>query len=255
MMLRAATRLGVPLAGAVVLAGIGIAGCGATSASPTTTTTHPVTVASGCTPAAMYLAASTKEHFSASDPGYKGPGKPSPGASEPKCVQGWAIAEVSRPVVGITDGATLFRESGGVWHEVRVLGFPVVNCSLVVDDHVPPAIADQLVRPDRLACEATLIGSWLTPGGQMTIAASGASGAVRWRLASGASAAASFSITPRDLGRADAVVTSSSEPSVLAVGTRFVVQDQLQVLGSVAFPKSWCIAADFNGATCAYTMP
>jgi hypothetical protein len=97
----------------------------------------------------LFQAAVASEHFNPDDPSYRqmmaeGDG---PGASEVKCVDGWAVAMISRPNVGIDDGATLFKlDSRGQWVEVTVVA-AILTCTLT-QQGVPSSVANQLSGGD-----------------------------------------------------------------------------------------------------------
>jgi len=100
-----------------------------------------------CSAEALFVAAYTAEGFDPHDPSYRqlteeGDG---PGAYGRVCYQGWALALISRPNVGTTDGATLFRSTvDGVWREIRGAGgFLQAQCELYAYG-VPPGIAAHL---------------------------------------------------------------------------------------------------------------
>lgn len=83
----------------------------------------PATAA--CSAPLLFQAAVTKEGFNPNDPSYSqlsadGEG---PGAYAAACDDGWAVALISRPNVGETDGETLFQSQSGAW--VEVAGAPV----------------------------------------------------------------------------------------------------------------------------------
>lgn len=78
-----------------------------------------------------------------------------PGVLGIECVEDWAMADVDRPQVGTTDGATLFHWVDGTWSEVDQVGWPPAGCRLV-EMGVPTDIALQLMEGDpedeRQAC-------------------------------------------------------------------------------------------------------
>jgi len=82
-----------------------------------------------CAPSALFAAAVRREGFDPHSPDYAGVGAAA-GAFNPLCSGDWAIAVISRPLVGATDGDTLFTASDGRWSEVFVLGYPLTTCSL-----------------------------------------------------------------------------------------------------------------------------
>lgn len=100
-----------------------------------------------CDPAALFKAAYTAEGFNPNDPSYAqltavGDG---PGAHGARCVGQWALAGISRPNVGTTDGATLFRQGPeGTWHEIGGGGMWLVASCQLVKMGVPASVAHQL---------------------------------------------------------------------------------------------------------------
>jgi hypothetical protein len=100
-----------------------------------------------CTGGVLFQAAVDFEHFNPTDPSYQqlaaeGDG---PAAYNPRCVQDWAVAVISRPNVGRTDGATLFRRAGdGQWVDVGGVG-TIAACTLTKQD-VPDNIALSLAN-------------------------------------------------------------------------------------------------------------
>jgi hypothetical protein len=98
--------------------------------------------AAPCSPTVLFQAAVAKEHFNPNDPSYAQLGTDGnhPGAYGLVCDGDWAIALISRPNVGTTDGETLFNETGGAWREVGMLGGSVAECQMGRFD-VPTAVA------------------------------------------------------------------------------------------------------------------
>jgi hypothetical protein len=98
-----------------------------------------------CTGHALFEAAVKKEGFNPNDPSYKSLSKVGngPTAYEVKCSHGWALALVSRPKVGTTDGSTLFKVQDGSWIEVAQLYSEVAGC-LMEKHGAPPAVAKAL---------------------------------------------------------------------------------------------------------------
>jgi pimeloyl-ACP methyl ester carboxylesterase len=97
-----------------------------------------------CSAAALFAAAVAGQHFS-TDPGLypDAPGQ-GPGAYNPVCDGAWAIAVVSHPNVGTTDGGILFRATGGRWVYAAGIGGVPADCIL---EHagVPPSVATVLI--------------------------------------------------------------------------------------------------------------
>jgi hypothetical protein len=101
-----------------------------------------------CSSKLLFAAVKAKENLSASRSVIAGT-TPKPGAYGVRCDHGWAVADVSRPGVGETDGETLFRATS-VWAEAqhpKIGGDPprVENCYVRKYDHVPPQVADYLL--------------------------------------------------------------------------------------------------------------
>lgn len=90
-----------------------------------------------CKDSLLFKAAQAAENFSTSH-GYSHISPP--GASEATCDDGWAVAAISRPNVGTTDGYTLFRSETSQWREVGQLGGSVATCQLK-QYHVPNRVA------------------------------------------------------------------------------------------------------------------
>jgi len=108
---------------------------------------HSAVPAPACSASELFHAAVNKEHFNANDPSYAGFGHLGnhPGAYGVICDRRWAVALISRPNVGTTDGETLFRAKSGSWFEIAQLGAGVVEC--VVEPHgVPAAVASVLAH-------------------------------------------------------------------------------------------------------------
>lgn len=89
-----------------------------------------------CSPSLLFQAAIAKEHFSPS-------AVPSgPRVSVQECDGGWAVALVSRPNVGMTDGFTLFRWRRGRWTEDTQLPNGAVECNLEAEGIAAPLSAE-----------------------------------------------------------------------------------------------------------------
>ena len=106
--------------------------------------------APACSAAALFAAAVAGQHFSPNPgfyPPYPGQG---PGAYGPVCDGTWAIALVSHPRVGTTDGGVLFRAVGGEWvYKAGVGGVPA-DC-ILEQLGVPVSIAEVLWPPGKSA--------------------------------------------------------------------------------------------------------
>lgn len=143
-MTRRNTMLRVPGAVAVVLI---IAACGATSPSrqPQGQGNAPA-----CSATALFNAAVVAEHLNPHDPGYAPlPPGDRAGAYNVHCDGQWAIAAISRPRVGTTDGITLFHaDSSAHWAEAATLGGQPADCQLAKAG-VPNVVATVLVPPSQ----------------------------------------------------------------------------------------------------------
>jgi len=120
------------------------------AAPPTTAAATPTTTGGAlflpCDANALFAAAVKKEGFDPHDPSYPqmGPGQEAT-ATFPVCVMDWALATISRPNVGTTDGETLFHAVGAEWVEVVDVGAPVTPCTLQQNQGVPLAVAKALL--------------------------------------------------------------------------------------------------------------
>ncbi len=92
-----------------------------------------------CTTTRLYAAAVTREHLDVH--AYSGEPGIGPFADRAVCHDGWAIADISRPNVGTTDGQVLFRTSGLGWAEVAMLGNQGSDYCTLVRAGTPPAVA------------------------------------------------------------------------------------------------------------------
>jgi pimeloyl-ACP methyl ester carboxylesterase len=92
-----------------------------------------------CTGTRIYAGAAAKEHLRAAD--YHDQVGEGPFADYVSCHDGWAIAVISRPVVGTTDGETLFRTSGTQWLEVADVGGDELRYCDLVRDGMPLSVA------------------------------------------------------------------------------------------------------------------
>jgi hypothetical protein len=130
------------LAAMIIVGGVS----GTTSTITVSRSTPPAVVtpvASPCDASLLFQAAVAKEGFDPNDPSYAemAPTGGGAAATDPTCDAGWAVAAVSRPNVGDTDGFTLFQsDSSGAWVEVGMLGGSVAQCNLETSG-VPADIA------------------------------------------------------------------------------------------------------------------
>lgn len=96
-----------------------------------------------------------KEHFSTTDL------PPGPRATIGKCYAGWAVAAISRPNVGMTDGDTLFRSHGTTWAEVEQLTNGPVECwleALGISPTVSSVLSDGYKGSAEAGCTTPLHG-------------------------------------------------------------------------------------------------
>lgn len=103
-----------------------------------------------CSSRALFAAAVAAQHFSPDPARYPTGPEGQPGAYHRVCITGWAIATISHPKVGPTDGDTLFRSAGGKWvYQSEVGGVPA-DCVL---EHagVPASAAKKLWPPSHSA--------------------------------------------------------------------------------------------------------
>ncbi len=100
------------------------------------------TATASCQAPLLFQAAVAKEHFNPDDPSYAGFGANGndPGAYDVTCDDGWAVALISRPNVGTTDGFTVFTVQGGAWVEFGQMGGSDAACQMV-ELGVPESIA------------------------------------------------------------------------------------------------------------------
>jgi hypothetical protein len=84
-----------------------------------------------CKSSLLFAAAESAQHFSTDRSKYPPQPGQGPGAYDPVCHNGWAIAFVSHPVVGTTDGGVLFRAENGRWAFVAEVGGVPADCILV----------------------------------------------------------------------------------------------------------------------------
>ncbi|MGN6252682.1 MAG: hypothetical protein ACTHNS_12785 [Marmoricola sp.] len=81
-----------------------------------------------CSRRALFRAAASHEGFDPADPSYASMSE-GPTVYGARCYDGWAVALVSRPEVGTTDGGTLFDVSQGRWTERAQIG-AAMPCTL-----------------------------------------------------------------------------------------------------------------------------
>jgi hypothetical protein len=103
-----------------------------------------------CSAGALFQAAVAGQHFNPSPSGYPPGAGPGPGAYDPHCYGGWAIAGISHPNVGLTDGEVLFRAIDGTWTYVAGVGGVAADCELE-QLSVPASVAQVLIPPSQSA--------------------------------------------------------------------------------------------------------
>jgi hypothetical protein len=118
---------------------------GSTTVARSGPTTDAATSTAGknapCTPNILFKVAAAAEHFNPNDPRYHQVSEDVPAQTTyVVCADGWAVAVMSRPVVGNDDGTTLFRSNaGGRWEEVAIIG-QIDTCNITAQG-VPNTIA------------------------------------------------------------------------------------------------------------------
>jgi hypothetical protein len=112
-------------------------------------------VTAACNAALLFKAAVRKEHFNPSTI------MPGPRTAGVKCYDGWAVAAIDRPNVGMTDGDTLFRARGATWLEYTSLANGAVECfleSLGISAAVSAVLADGVKGAAEAGCTTPLHG-------------------------------------------------------------------------------------------------
>jgi hypothetical protein len=147
-------RTGCALAESWVTAVIAITAMALSGCGPGAASSPPAAGGAGSTPAAalpcsaslMFAAAVTARHFSTDPAQYPPQPGQGPGAYSPKCDGDWAIALISHPNVGTTDGNELFRAENGKWADVGGVGGVPADCVLEKEG-VPASVAKVLWPP------------------------------------------------------------------------------------------------------------
>jgi len=103
-------------------------------------------VTPACSAGALFQAAVAGQHFNPSPRGYPHGAGPGPGAYDQHCYDGWAIALISHPDVGLTDGGVLFRAVSGTWVYAAGTGGVPADCELERAG-VPASVARVLIPP------------------------------------------------------------------------------------------------------------
>jgi hypothetical protein len=106
---------------------------------------HP---APPCSASLLFAAAVAGQHFSTNPALYPHDPGQGPGAYDPVCDGTWAIAAVSHPRVGTTDGEVLFQAQGGSWSYVASIGGVPADC-ILEQSGVPAAVAKVLWPPSQ----------------------------------------------------------------------------------------------------------
>lgn len=134
-----------------VTAAIIASGCGTAPSSAHKPTAHHTDTrgdssAPPCTSSLLFGAAVAAQHFSTDPADYPAQTGQAPGAYDPVCDDGWAVASISRPEVGTTDGYTLFRAADGKWVYTAQVGGIQADC-ILEQQHVPVSVAQALWPP------------------------------------------------------------------------------------------------------------
>ena len=101
-----------------------------------------------CSASLLFAAAVAGQHFSTNPALYPHDPGQGPGAYDPVCDGTWAIAAVSHPGVGTTDGGVLFHAHGGSWSYVAGIGGVPADC-ILEQNGVPAAVAETLWPPSQ----------------------------------------------------------------------------------------------------------
>jgi hypothetical protein len=103
-------------------------------------------VVPACSAPLLFGAAVAGQHFSTNPAEYPSSAGQGPGAYDPVCDGIWAIALVSHPQVGTTDGGVLFRAEGSSWTYVAGIGGVPADC-ILERNGVPASVAEVLWPP------------------------------------------------------------------------------------------------------------
>jgi hypothetical protein len=101
-----------------------------------------------CSASLLFAAAVAAQHFSTDPAEYPPDPGQGPDAYDPVCDARWAIAAISHPQVGTTDGEALFRAKRGSWSFVSELGGVPADC-ILEQDGVSPGVARVLWPPSQ----------------------------------------------------------------------------------------------------------
>lgn len=101
-----------------------------------------------CSASLLFEAAVAGQHFSTNAAEYPPQPGQGPGAYGPVCDGAWAIAVISHPQVGTTDGVVLFHVKAGSWRYVEGVGGMPADC-LLEQAGVPSSIAKVLWPPSQ----------------------------------------------------------------------------------------------------------
>jgi hypothetical protein len=114
--------------------------------------------APSCSASLLFAAAVAGQHFSTA-PGQYPPGADQgPGAYDPVCDSGWAIALVSHPQVGTTDGEVLFRAEGSTWAYVAGVGGMPADC--ILQHYGVPAAVAKILWPNSMPASFCATITW-----------------------------------------------------------------------------------------------
>lgn len=101
-----------------------------------------------CSASLLFTAAVAGQHFSTNPAEYPPTQGQGPGAYNQICDGNWAIALVSHPHVGTTDGEVLFHAEGGSWRYVGGVGGVPADC-ILEQNGVPASVAKVLWPPSQ----------------------------------------------------------------------------------------------------------
>lgn len=107
-----------------------------------------ISAAPPCLASLLFTAAVAGQHFSTNPAVYPPTQGQGPGAYDPICDGNWAIALVSHPHVGTTDGEVVFRAEGGSWRYVGSVGGVPADC-ILEQNGVPASVAKVLWPPSQ----------------------------------------------------------------------------------------------------------
>ena len=133
----------------IALTGLALSGCSQEAASPPPPAGGAgpsISATLPCSASLIFAAAVAAQHLSTDPAQYPPQPGQGPGAYSPKCDGDWAIALISHPNVGTTDGNELFRAEHGKWADVGGVGGVPADC-ILEKDGVPASVAKVLWPP------------------------------------------------------------------------------------------------------------